>query len=153
MLNEIPADEYDLENCLLYGTLPGIFSETQVDNKALDLVSYVDIYLEEEIRAEALVRKVGEFSRFLELAAAESGYVVNMNKFSNDVAVSRSTLDTYFQILEDCLIVERITLVTETKTRRCLLKSNRYLFYDLGVRRLTANEGTHLPEKIDGALA
>ena len=152
MLNEIPADEYDLENCLLYGTLPGIFSETHIDNKALDLASYVDIYLEEEIRAEALVRKVGEFSRFLELAAAESGYVVNMNKLSNDVAVSRSTLDTYFQILEDCLIVERITPVTETKTRRRLLKSNRYLFYDLGVRRLAANEGTCLPEKIMGHL-
>ena len=35
--------------------------------------SYVELYLEEEIRREALVRNVGAFQQFLELAAIESG--------------------------------------------------------------------------------
>ncbi len=33
------------------------------------LESYVDLYLEEEIRRESLVRNVGAFQQFLELAA------------------------------------------------------------------------------------
>jgi uncharacterized protein len=46
--------------------------------------------------------------------------------------------------LEDCLVAERIEPITQTKTRRKLLKTQKYLLYDLGVRRLAAREGRKL---------
>ena len=46
------------------------------------LATYAEVYLEEEIRREALVRDVGAFARFLELAAMESGQVMNLTGLS-----------------------------------------------------------------------
>ena len=51
----------------MYGALPGIAFLPEKDKKDF-LESYARIYLEEEIRAEALSRKIGAFSRFLELS-------------------------------------------------------------------------------------
>jgi predicted AAA+ superfamily ATPase len=86
-ISQSPFPENALENFLLYGSLPGIFFESNPENKDIDLRTYVDAYLEEEVRAEALVRNMGSFSRFLELATSESGYIINMNKLASDVGV------------------------------------------------------------------
>ena len=71
-----------LEERLLYGSLPGMLSVANRSDRDADLESYVTTYLEEEVRAEALVRRVGDFARFLELAASESGNIVNTSKLS-----------------------------------------------------------------------
>jgi predicted AAA+ superfamily ATPase len=49
--------------------------------------------------------------------------------------------------LEDCLIVERIEPYTKSTTRKKLTRSPRILFFDLGVRRLAANEGRRPPRE------
>lgn len=41
----------------------------------------------------------------------------------------------YYEILEDWMIAERIEPLTESRTRKKLTKSSRYLFFDLGARR------------------
>lgn len=149
---EYEAQNPKLEEILLYGTLPGIMTQTDLNHKEIDLYSYVSIYLEEEIRAEALVRNVGMFSRFLELAASESGKQLNFTRLSQDIGVSDTTIASYYQILEDCLIVRRIDPIIHTQTKRRLIKSPKYLFFDLGVRRAAANEGTKLPQRVLGDL-
>ena len=74
-LSESP--KFNLSRALVYGSLPEIV--IQVDERKADKIlrDYVGLYLDEEVRAEALVRNVGLFHRFLELAAIESGRVVN----------------------------------------------------------------------------
>lgn len=108
--------------------------------------------MEDEIREEAAVRNIGAFVRFLELAASESGNIVNFNKLSQEIGVAHATIAGYYQILEDCLVAEKIEPLTYTKTRRKLTKSAKYLFFDLGIRRLAAEEGVQLPQKILGQL-
>lgn len=137
---------------LLYGSLPAIFLESDLSIREEELDSYVDLYLEDEIRAEALVRDIGAFENFLRLAAIESGNIVNFDKISQDIGVARTTIAAYYQILEDCLIAERIEPYTASKTRKKLIKSPKYLFFDLGLRRLAAKEQTTLPQKYLGNL-
>ncbi len=141
-----------IEEILLYGTLPNIITEQKSTDKESDLYSYVTTYLEEEIRAEALVRNMGSFSRFLEVAAGESGKQINFTRMSQDIGVADTTLANYYQILEDCLIVLRIDPIIKSTTKRRLIKSPKYLFFDLGVRRACANEGIRLPQKTLGDL-
>lgn len=141
-----------LKQILLYGTLPGICLSRQFKNQEEDLASYSIIYLEEEIRSEAIVRNLASFARFLELAAAESGKIINYHKLSSDIGVAHTTISAYYQILEDCLIIERIEPLTTSPTRRKLIKSSKALFFDLGVRRICAREGTHLPKELMGQL-
>jgi predicted AAA+ superfamily ATPase len=145
-LEELPEPKPELMDLLLYGTLPHIFTEMEYENKETDLHSYVTTYLEEEIRAEALVRNVGSFARFLELAASESGHIVNFTKLSQEVGVAVTTIAEYYQILEDCMVAFRIDPIIKSISRRRLIKAPKFLFFDLGIRRVAANEGTRLPE-------
>src|ERR1039457_7124300 len=45
-----------LEDRLLYGSLPMVYQPQEIASREADLESYVTAYLEEEVRAEALVR-------------------------------------------------------------------------------------------------
>lgn len=154
-LDPFTLNEYSdisLLDALLYGTLPGICLLDDTGDRETDLKSYVTTYLNEEIRAEALTRNIAAFARFFELAASESGHIVNFKKLSQEIGVAHTTIMDYYQILEDCLIAERVEPITASKTRKKLTRSNRYLLFDLGVRRLAASEGLHLPKEKLGNL-
>ena len=144
--------EGSLEERLIFGSLPGISLVKNGQDKEDDLRSYVETYLEEEIRAEAVVRNLGVFSRFLELAGLESGRIVSFRAISQDLGVAHTTVTSYFEVLEDCLVAERIEPITYSATRKKLTKSCRYLFFDLGIRRVSAKEGQELGEKRLGEL-
>lgn len=150
--NMIEYSEKKLEDLLLYGSLPGLVAVKNNRDRETDLESYVTTYLEEEVRAEAVVRNLGHFARFLELAASESGRIINTRKLSQEIGVAHTTIAAYYQILEDCLITERIEPLTQSSTRKKLTKSERILFFDLGVRRLAAREGTKLSRDRMGHL-
>ena len=149
-LSELPAK--DLSERLLYGSLPGVLATNDDADRETDLQSYVTTYLEEEVRAEAVVRNLGDFARFLELAAYESGGIINLSKLSQEIGVAHTTIGAYYQILEDCLIAQRIEPLTQSKTRKKLTKSDKFLFFDLGVRRVAAREGTKLSRDTMGKI-
>jgi predicted AAA+ superfamily ATPase len=149
-INELKP-KVSLEELLIDGSLPGILLSTKEDREA-QLTSYVTTYLEEEIRAEAVVRNIGHFARFLELACIESGNVTNYTKISQDIGVASSTINNYYNILEDCLVAHRIEPIYQSKTRKTLTKSPKYLLFDLGVRRIGAHEGQQLSQKSLAAL-
>jgi predicted AAA+ superfamily ATPase len=141
-----------LEQALLYGSLPGIALAGNDTAREEDLRAYTTLYLEEEVRAEALVRNLGAFSRFLHLAALEAGNISHFRGIAQELGVPHTTVAGYYEILEDCLIAERIEALSESRTRKKLTKSPRYLFFDLGVRRAAADEGRRLPPRVLGAL-
>lgn len=151
-LDEMDISSLSIQDLLLYGTLPGIVNLSDSSHREADLASYVEIYLEEEIRREALVRNLSSFNRFLYLAAVESGNTLNLSKISQDIGVTHNTISAYYQILEDCLVAERIEPITTSASRKQLTKSPKILFFDLGLRRLAANEGCRLPEEYLGKL-
>lgn len=123
------------EDRLLYGGLPGVVTQDRA-HRVEDLRSYAELYLEEEIRKEAVVRRLAPFARFLQLAALESGSSPNLSKLAGDVGVSHTTIREYYQILEDSLIVHR--LGSWGKSRSALLHKAKYYFFDLGVRNAAA---------------
>lgn len=147
---EIPS--LSLEEHLLYGSLPGIVTVEEAGDREKELESYVTTYLEEEVRAEAIVRNLGSFGRFLEYAASESGQVVNLRKLSQEIGVAHTTIGSYYQILEDCLIAERVEPLTQSRTRKKLTRSQKYLFFDLGVRRVAAREGARPSRDASGGF-
>ena len=61
--------------------------------------AYLDVYLNEEIKAEALVRNQASFNRFLSIAAMTDGEMVNYNNIASDCGVSANTVKEYFSIL------------------------------------------------------
>ncbi len=98
------GNDFDPERALAYGTLPAIVSERQLDGRIDLLEAYVENYLAQEIRAEALVKRLDSFARFLDVAAIANGQVTNVAGLSRDAAVARPTVQGYFEILVDTLI-------------------------------------------------
>lgn len=129
--------DYSFEDSLIYGSLPGLVF-LPIKDRIDFLKSYSEIYLEEEIRAEALSRKIGAFSRFLELAATESGTNPNLTKLSNESGVSLPAIGEFYQVLVDTLIVQRVGPYLKNARKR-ILTSSRYYFFDLGVRNVLSH--------------
>ncbi len=151
-LYEIAKLPFTLHEHLLYGSLPEIVLIDKTNEREELLDSYISTYLEEEIRAEAFVRNVGEFARFLQLAATESGNPINISNVSKEIGVTRRTIESYYEILTDCLIAEEIYPIVKSKSSLRLVKTKKHLLFDLGVRRIAAKEGTRLPTGHLGAL-
>jgi predicted AAA+ superfamily ATPase len=107
------------------------------------LKAYVETYLREEVQAEALVRQIGSFARFLEVAARVNAQVVNVSGLARDAAVARPTVQDYFQILVDTLIATWIPAWRSKKPVKQVLHPKLY-FFDCGVTRHLAGYG-HLP--------
>lgn len=128
---------YGFEKSLVFGNLPGIVALATDGERAAAVRSYTQIYLEEEIRAEALSRKIGAFGRFLELAAAESGSSPNLTKLSMEAGVSAPTIREFYRILEDTLVAERVDPFLRNARKR-ILASPRYYLFDNGVRNALA---------------
>jgi uncharacterized protein len=141
-----------IEEALIYGSLPGIALTGDDAAREEDLRAYTTLYLEEEVRAEALVRNLGMFARFLQLAALEAGGISHFRGIAQELGVPHTTVAGYYEILEDCLIAERVEALSQSRTRKKLTKSPRYLFFDLGVRRAAADEGPRPPARVLGAI-
>lgn len=111
------------------GLLPSIYFS---DDPRADLQSYAGSYLQQEIVAEGATRNVPAFSRFLKVAAACNGTIVNFTNVSNDAQVKRTTVYEYFEILKDTLILHELAPWKKTKKRKPLA-SSKYYFFDVGV--------------------
>jgi predicted AAA+ superfamily ATPase len=137
----------DLPTRLAWGELPGIVS-VEESLRADLLRAYSMVYLAEEVRREALVKDWPAFSRFLKLAALESGNVVNYSKIAQQAGVSHSTVKSHYELLEDMFIGFRVPAFSGS-ARKGLLSTPRFYFFDLGVRHAAAG----LTPSRDTALA
>jgi uncharacterized protein len=125
--------DFNLDRVLAQGTLPGIYADRDSESRSSTLRSYVDVYLREEIQAEALVRDIGGYSRLLDLAAASSGHVVESAALSRDADVSYETARRYLDVLEDTLLLFQIP-AWRGSDRASLVAHPKVLLFDLGVR-------------------
>lgn len=124
---ELP--DFDLDHALQYGMLPPHYL---AKHPARRLSAYIDVYLKEEVKQEALVRNLSAFQRFLEVAAITNGEMINYNNIAQDCGVSANTVSGYFDILEDTLIGYRIPAFSKVMKRR-LVQTPRFYYFDVGI--------------------
>src|SRR3954466_2209913 len=74
---------------LRFGAMPLSVNAPNDEAREDFLRAYVTTYLSEEIKAEALVRDLGSFSRFIEVASLAAGQTTNISSIARDAAVSR----------------------------------------------------------------
>lgn len=127
---ELGAD-FDLERVLRFGSLPLVWMS---DVPAEVLEVYGELYLREEIRAEALVRNLPGFARFLPVAALCNGNVINVTGIARDAGVARTTVQGYIDILVDTLLAYRLPAY-ETRTRVRERRQPKLYWVDPGVVR------------------
>lgn len=126
-------EHFELNTVLASGSLPGIVAEPEPKQRAQDLRAYADIYLREEIQAEALVRDIGGYARLLDLVASASGSILNVHKLCGEAGIRYETARRYIEVLEDTLLAFRVPAWSGS-TRTSLVAHPRFYLFDLGVR-------------------
>lgn len=125
--NEIP--EFDLLRALNHGLLPKHYLS---ENPKKLISAYIGRYLQDEIIAEAKIRNIDVFAKFLGAAAFSNGEIVNYTNIATECGVSSPTIKEYFQILEDTL-VGRFVPVFQKKPKRRVIKAPKFYYFDVGV--------------------
>ncbi|MBK8100766.1 MAG: ATP-binding protein [Planctomycetes bacterium] len=116
------------------------------------LRAYCDTYLKEEVQQEALVRQIGPFHRFLEVAARVNGQTVNVTGIARDAGIARQTASQFFQILVDTLLG---TWLPAWKLKRAVkqIAHPKFYLFDPGVaRQLAGTAALDLHPEERGAL-
>jgi len=125
------GEDFDLNRVLSHGTVPLIW---QSDGPGETLQSYVQLYLKEEIKSEALVRNLPGFVRFLPIAGLFHGESINVSALARDAGSARTTVAGYLEILEDTLLAWRLPAF-EARLRVRERKHPKLYWVDPGIVR------------------
>lgn len=132
---EIRQFKPTLDRILTYGMLPSVFLSEEPD-EVLD--DYINVYLQEEIAGEGLVRQLPKFERFLEAAALTNSQEINYSNIASDVMMSRDSIREWYGILYDTMIGFAIPPYTRTKKRKAV-ETERFYYFDVGLVRFLLN--------------
>ena len=134
-------ENYDMDAMLRFGALPSIYLEKGTERKNELLKSYAELYLNEEIRQEAITRNIPAFAHFLELAAFENGNIHKFQNMAREVGVHSKTIKEYFSILEDTL-VGFMLFPYKKSARRRLVSHPKFYFFDTGASTALRRESS-----------
>jgi predicted AAA+ superfamily ATPase len=138
-------EAFNLKQALAWGQLPLVVNQNDVAPKILQ--SYLQTYLKEEIAQEGLVRKLEPFARFIEISGIMNGQTLNFENLSREAHIKHSTVQHYFELLEDTLIAHKLPAYRPGVKVREGAKAKFY-YFDAGVARAAAG---YLFEDLDPA--
>lgn len=130
---EIP--DYDFDRAIQNGMIPRHYD---VKDARKRLQGYINLYLKEEIEAEALVQNIATFERFLEVAAVMNTEILNYDNIASDCGVSVNTVKAYFKILYDTLLGFEVKPYRKVVKRR-LLQTSKFYYFDVGIPNYLLN--------------
>ena len=130
---EIP--DFDIYKAIRHGMLPRHYL---ISDPWKRLGAYIGVYLNEEIREEALTRQLKNFSRFMEIAAFSNGEILVYKNIAQDCGIDYRTVKDYFEILVDTLVGYLIPSFTHTQKRRSI-QAPKFYYFDVGIANYLRN--------------
>lgn len=121
----------DIYRIIWRGSFPAMVVDKKRD-RDLYYSSYVQTYLQRDVRDLAKVGDEGAFLKFLRAAAARTGQLVNMADMARDVGISPVTAKHWLSILETSGIVYLLEPYHTNVTKR-LIKTPKLYFLDTGL--------------------
>jgi len=142
------GEKFSLTDAITNGLLPLVFDKK---NPQDSLQGYINLYLNEEIQAEGLVRNLESFIRFLEVISFSHASILNVTNISRECEVKRKTVENYIGILEDLLLGYQLQVFTKQAQREIISHPKFYLF-DAGVFHALRPKGLlDKTQEIEGA--
>ena len=132
-LEEYPANRRDVAG-LFSRIFIGSYPDPLVHkvNRELFYSSYVQTYLERDIRQIVNVQDLSVFQNLLELLAARTGNLLNKSELGKALGVSQPTVARWISLLEASRIIYLLRPYSRNITRR-IVKSPKVYFFDTGL--------------------
>ncbi|MBU0674233.1 MAG: ATP-binding protein [Proteobacteria bacterium] len=125
----------DTTSLFHHAALTGCYPELVVDGD-IDLqswyASYLQTYLERDIRTIYNIGDLRDFQRFIRLLSARCGQQLNMSDFSRDIGVSVPTIKNWLSILEASRVVYLLPPYYANLGKR-ITKAPKIYFIDIGM--------------------
>ena len=115
---------------VLHGGYPRLFKQSIEPGDFFP--GYIETYLQRDVREELGVRRLSDFSRFLQLCALSSGEVLNITSLSSDCGISVATARGWLSVLEASHIIWLLQPYF-TNERKRLIKSPKLYLLDTGL--------------------
>ncbi len=120
----------NLNQIIFTGFYPRLFSQS-ID--ATDFYpSYLQTYLERDIRSLKAVENLSAFSRFLGLCAGRIGHVLNLTSLANDAGIAVNTAKSWLSLLETSFVIYLLQPYHKNFNKR-VIKAPKLYFYDTGI--------------------
>jgi predicted AAA+ superfamily ATPase len=128
------GDNFDykfLSELILRGTYPELWKEKHIITREW-MSSYVQTFLERDLRQLAQVGDLASFERFLKLTAARTAQILNISDLASDCGVSSPTAQKWLSILERAYIIKLVSPYINNLTSR-VRKASKLYFLDTGL--------------------
>lgn len=126
-----PFDAPRLYSLIFQGTLPEVGANPAIDREVF-LRSYLQTYLQRDVRELTQVGDLEAFTRFVRACAARTGQLLNLSELARDVDISVPTAKAWLSILEASFQVYLLRPYHSNVTKR-LVKTPKLYMLDTGL--------------------
>jgi len=121
----------DLSHLLLQGGYPQLFINQEI-SRNLWFSSYIQTYLDRDIRGNIKNENINDFERFLKLVASRTAQELNYSTLSRDIGLSVPTIKSWISLLQASSIVYLLQPYYKNFGKR-IIKSPKLYFIDSGL--------------------
>ena len=120
----------NIESLIFNGSYPALYTEKRSTTRLYQ--SYINTYLERDVRQLKQIADLNLFKKFLALCAGRSGQEVNYQALSNDCGLDDKTVKAWLSVLEASYVIFLLPPYYQNFGKR-LIKSPKLYFIDTGL--------------------
>ncbi len=94
--------------------------------------SYVQTYLERDVRSIINIKELSTFSAFIKICAGRIGQLFNASNIGNELGIDHKTVKSWLALLEASFVIYRLQ-PWHTNFNKRIIKSPKIYFYDTGL--------------------
>ncbi|MDR6969480.1 putative AAA+ superfamily ATPase [Flavobacterium arsenatis] len=141
-----------LEERLLFGSYPELEQYPDWKDKIDYLKEIINSYLLKDILVYEGIKQSNKILDLLKLIAFQVGQEVSLQELAKHLGISKNTVESYLDLLSKVFVIYKVPGFSRN-LRKEITKSNRWYFYDNGIRNAIIGNFTRLDSRIDvGAL-
>jgi predicted AAA+ superfamily ATPase len=120
----------DINKLIVKGSYPEIWAENL--NPGIWLNSYIQTYIQRDVRLLRNITNLGLFTRFISLCANHAGQILNRETLAKQTGVDTKTILAWLGLLENSYIIFLLQPWYNNMNKR-IIKSAKLYFYDTGL--------------------
>lgn len=140
-----------VEERLVYGSYPEIFSHAGDIQKREYLQNLIDAYLYKDMLELGGIRNSTKIRDLLKLIAFQVGSLVSISELGNALEMGKDTVNRYIDLLEKSFVIFRMPGLSRN-LRKEITKMGKIYFYDPGVRNMLIDNLKPLKDRNDVGL-
>ncbi|TWI01180.1 hypothetical protein IQ05_00750 [Flavobacterium tiangeerense] len=141
-----------LEERLLFGSYPELEQYPEWEEKINYLKEIVNSYLLKDILVYEGIKQSNKILDLLKLIAFQIGQEVSLQELARQLGISKNTVESYLDLLSKVFVIYKVPGFSKN-LRKEITKSNRWYFYDNGIRNAIIANFSRLDSRTDvGAL-